>query len=1477
MCAAHLSRTASPCQSLGPRLRSSCTHLLVPWQPLRHEQFAAQLLASTVAAAGIRLDARRYQAGIRCVDRPAPFPDTASVRISVLGPLSVDGVEKALSPRDRTVLQTLTLHRHEVVTPEQLAEALWPGGAPASWPKIVQGCVSRLRRSVGANAIETTSNGYRFVATSSEIDVLEFERLVNRGRDLLALREPERADRAIRQALALWRGQPFDDLQEWDAARIERERLAELRLGAEELAVDAALRSGRHREVLAEARARAEQHPLREGRWALLARAEYQSGRQAEALRALRRARALLATEVGLDPGPELLALETSILQRDPSLDVATAVVETSLSCPFPGLLPYGLDDSELFFGRDDVVAECLRLLDEHRVVAVVGPSGSGKSSVVRAGVAAALVRSRQSVRIITPGPRPADAATEIEQSFDDVLVVDQFEEAVTGGDRNERERFFDSVVRFADRGQVLVAMRADQVGGLATHPPLARLVERGLHLLGAMTAEELRSAIEGPAGQSGLLLEPGLVDLLVRELEGEPGALPLMSHALRRTWERREGRVLTVHGYRETGGLRGAVAQTAEALYGRLSGDEQVIVRGLMMRMVAPHADGGPVRLPVSRRLITGGELHERVIDLLVDSRLVTSDGTSIEIAHEALVRAWPRLRTWLDDDVEGQRILRHLTLAADSWMALGRPVSELYRGVRVHAALEWRDRTQADLTPLEADFLAASEREEARLQGEAEARANEQARRNRQLRGLLASAAVLLVIAVVATAWAARAASRADEVAAGATAARARTLAGLSRNVVEQDQSLALLLAVEAYRLDDSSVARGAMLAASFERRLGRTSIFTPADGYIALDVDDRGTVAVAKRLDGQLDVIDLETRRVRHVGLPSAPSPIDGLDVHPDGSVAVSSGSGPGVVTVHDLRDGAVLAELPRSAPFTFVRFSPSGRELAMSDDRGLVDIYDTDDWTRISTFDAGTGGLIALMRYGESGERLYVTSLAPEGSGEPAALVALDAHTGDVVAGPVDTGEELISSIATLPDGEIALVGRRVERRKADDLELVEAPFGRMETVGLVTLSAGPSGWLVAGSPLDLQLFELGDGDAPTPPPEIVERGSPGMAFVAATDTLVTADIDGAVSTWTMAPQEGPGVPIEPVGQGQVTSSPDGSTLAIWESGEGVRLHEGRTLAMRVELDLDPTVDVLGVDVHEDRIVTLTCPSEPRPQPEQCPADVELWDAATGGRVAGPESVGEVWAGLRKGVVLVDSATLVAVGDTSGFVSLYDADTLVRVGDPLRLADHTAVPSEQVWALTSVDLDGRSLVAAHDQLGQSVAWEVTEPEPVTIGALENAFRMEFLSDGTLVTSSGRGALVLRDPFTLRPTSPVMSGTIPADSYDLSDSGLMVASGDHGVQLWDLATGEMLAGPIPAARSAIATHGTTLYLGAGPLGSSVRSVSLLGDDLVRAACQRAGRNLTDVEWVTMIGSDSRYRRTCDEWPSAARPEGP
>ena len=186
------------------------------------------------------------------------------------------------------------------------------------------------------------------------------------------------------------------------------------------------------------------------------------------------------------------------------------------------------------------------------------------------------------------------------------------------------------------------------------------------------------------PPSRPGLRLEPGLVDLLVREVEGAPGALPLLSHVLRQTWTRREGNTLTVAGYTATGGIQEAVSQSAETVFRGMTARQQDMLRDLMLRLVVPSDSGDPVRTRAPRRSVAADEEHEAVIESLVGARLLSSDGDTVEIAHEALALAWPRLRSWLDDDVEGLRIMRHLAVAADSWEELGRPPGELYRGPR-------------------------------------------------------------------------------------------------------------------------------------------------------------------------------------------------------------------------------------------------------------------------------------------------------------------------------------------------------------------------------------------------------------------------------------------------------------------------------------------------------------------------------------------------------------------------------------------------------------------------------------------------------------------------------------------------------------------------------------------------------------------------------------------------------------------------
>ena len=210
--------------------------------------------------------------------------------IGVLGPLTLNGSVR-IAPRDRVVLQALVVRVGEYVDAEVLADALWGEAPPASWPKIVQGCVSRLRKQLGPNLIETSPHGYRLVLEPDDLDVATFERLLMNAREHLDAGDADRAAYVIGEGLSLWRGQPLTDVEEWEPGRAEIARLQGLRMDAQELAVSAEIDRGRAGEALEEARVLVTAAPYREQRWALIARALYQVGRQSEALEVLHRAR----------------------------------------------------------------------------------------------------------------------------------------------------------------------------------------------------------------------------------------------------------------------------------------------------------------------------------------------------------------------------------------------------------------------------------------------------------------------------------------------------------------------------------------------------------------------------------------------------------------------------------------------------------------------------------------------------------------------------------------------------------------------------------------------------------------------------------------------------------------------------------------------------------------------------------------------------------------------------------------------------------------------------------------------------------------------------------------------------------------------------------------------------------------------------------------------------------------------------------
>jgi WD40 repeat protein/DNA-binding SARP family transcriptional activator len=870
--------------------------------------------------------------------------DGARMSIEVLGPLAVDGDTGALTPRDRTVLAALVTSPGETLSAEQLADALWGDDPPASWAKIVQGCIARIRKRLGRDAIQTVGRGYRFAMPVGEVDAVQFERALARVQELEGLGEPERGVYVAEDALRTWRGRPLADLDGWEPGRREAERLEEVRRNLEELRLQALLHAGRWRDVLSEARTRIREVPSRERRWALLALAEYQGGRQADALATLREARRTLAVELGLDLGPELLSLEQAILRQDPDLDPPPTPGKLGDRCPWQGLLAYDVDDSERFFGRRDDLRACLDRLAASGVLAVVGASGSGKSSLVRAGVAAALRREGREVVVITPGRAPLDSLSAL-AGRPVALVVDQAEEVVTQcDDEVQRVGFLSALAAHAERAPLVLALRADRLGELTDDARFARLLERGLYLLTPMSPDDVRVAIEEPARQAGLLLEPGLVDLLLRDVEDAPGALPLLSHALRQTWLVREGRTLTVAGYRSAGGIRGAVARTAEDLHERTPPERRPLLRDLLLRLVVPEPDGELARRRVPRGVLTTDPPHAELVEDLVRARLLTSDQDSIELAHEALTRAWPRLRAWLDADREGQLLWRHLAAAAATWQEMGRPDSELYRGVRLAKASDWRERTEPDLTALERDFLDASA-----VLGAAEARARSQ--RRRVLTAVVAAAAVVAVaFGGIALVQARRATADRDRAVAAEDTARAGELTAQGIAALDTDPRLAKLLGLAA-------VGTGAAPSVDLLALLHRAFEVDPVTARITFAVEDD-------------DAAVLEA------------------DLHPDGRLVLLAGSNSGAssrIEVRDLTTDELVWRWP-DAPQDGVaiadsRFTPDGQQVLV----GVM--YDPSDGVPspegvvgIQVREAATGELLEVVDVGRCGG--FVADVAPD---------------------------------------------------------------------------------------------------------------------------------------------------------------------------------------------------------------------------------------------------------------------------------------------------------------------------------------------------------------------------------------------------------------------------------------------------------------------------------------------------------------
>jgi DNA-binding SARP family transcriptional activator/WD40 repeat protein len=1464
------------------------------------------------------------------------------VDFRILGPLEVarDGEPLVLgAAQQRALLAVLVLHRAEVVPADRLVDELWGERAPAAAAKTVQVYVSQLRKALGAGVIVTQGRGYRLAAEPGQVDAARFEALCAEGRRALTGGDAAGARERLGAALGLWRGEPLADFTYERFAQGDIARLREARLAAAEDRIEAELALGADGELVGEIESLIAANPLAERLRGQLMLALYRAGRQADALAAYRQTSELLREELGLEPSRPLQDLERAILGQDPALDatVSAAAVRgvPREVCPFKGLAFFDRADAEFFCGRERLVADVLARLVESPLAGIVGSSGVGKSSLLRAGVLPALSAGslpgseRWRQVLLRPGTHPDAELTRalggeapgralgrLAPGERLVIAVDQLEELFTLCEQeSERAAFagrLAAAARDAERrALVVVVLRADFYGRLASYPQLAALVSASHLLVGPMDRGELARVIEEPAARAGLEVERPLAEALVAEVAGEPGELPLLSTTLLQLWRARDGRVVRYASYRASDGVRGAVARLAEDAYNRLGEAERPIARGLLLRLAS--GEGGAL----ARRRVPLGELERipgagPVLAELTDARLLTVSDGEVELSHEALLREWPRYRTWLEEDRIGRRLHAHLTAAASEWDERNRDPGELYRGARLAGALDWAAHHDDQLNALEREFIQASRAESERTE-------RRQRTQNRRLRSLLLGVGLLLIIAVVAGIAALINQQSASKHAHAATAAARVALAGQlgAQAVTEPRLDRAMLLAREAVTLDRSPQTEGTLLA-TLQRDpavIGTFALPVESAPQLAVSPDGR-TLAVSHYLinhgftDPHVSLGDLRFYDTRTRALQRAPVPHFGGAGPPvyssDGSLLAypTDNQLPSIV----VRDAHTLA---RRATLTFA-FLPTAymtpditdaSMLIAPDGRTAYCAYRVYDFARSS---AKAPGATYLARWSlPSGRRLSTTQIDPGAvltvrlTDAGARLLVVDAHSVSTFgAGPVrrlrsvpiTPAPAAPSAAAISPGGATVAVGSPTGQVWFVDPATGHARPGTGARGSAVTsLTYSPGGRAVASTGTDNKVI-IWDPQAARPakvftaPAEQVHY----VAFSPDAKKLYTSSLGGVVLEWDLTGDRGFGrsfvlgagspccrtaVPPAP----PLALSPDGSTFAVRLGTSTVGLFSARTLHQQASFTIGPKGTMI--------IALAWSPTRPVLAVASYSGHVQLW------RVDGaPRTVRSLTglSGAIQALAFSPDGQFLAASDSSSTSN----DVASQYGG---LAQHgNYVASLAIWRASNgrqlvpqtllgagpspygalaFSRGGKLLAASRPDGSVLILNPTTDQVRQTIHTLgaDETVSLAFAPDGTLATGTRGGVLQLWNPVTGDQAAgpvAVAAGPVTSIAFDPTGQRFATTSGQDGtVKLWASSTLEQEGTALTTEQGAAATvafepGGKDLLVVDGHGNGFTWPTSLTAWE--QRACTVAGRNLTRAEWTRYLPGQP-YTQVC------------
>jgi WD40 repeat protein/class 3 adenylate cyclase len=1104
---------------------------------------------------------------------------------------------------------------------------------------------------------------------------------------------------------------------------------------------------------------------------------------------------------------------------------------------PYKGLLPFEESDVDTFFGREALTQELVARFADDRFLAVVGPSGSGKSSIVRAGLIPAIragaISGSEGWPIIEmlPGAYPLiELETALLKVADDppaslleileadelgimraikrvlpsgsdqiVLFIDQLEEVFTlVEDEGRRARFLEGIEAVVkdphSRVRVVTTLRADFYDRPLLYPGFADLMRSYIEPLVPLAPDELERVIVEPARLVGVELEPGLMADMLAEVSSEPGALPLLQYALTELFRRREGSVLTLEAYRAIGGVSGGLSSRADELFGSLDHAGEEAAHQLFLRLITPGEGTEDARRRVSRDEIESIAVDQAamatVLDRFGSSRLLSFDRDArsheptVEVAHEALLRAWPRLRGWIGVAREDVRMDRRLGAAAAEWIDADRDPSFLLRGSQLGQFETWAGVTALVLAANERDYLDASL--EARRSEEAaeQARADrERALERRSIRRLRTVVAVVTVAALVAAGLSVVAVDQRGKAQRQARVANARELAVASVANLETDPELSMLLAlrsVETTREPDGVILRDSEEA--LHQAVGASrlvmSLVGPSSAAVSFSPDG-SRLATSQRLTPSADVVPdpvvwdttsgTEAFRLRgHTG------PVNDIEFGPTGTV-IATASEDGTAIIWDAKTGDQLRSIHADDAGDLggafnVTFSPDGTLVAVTTlpgDESTIGVYDVETGDRVVAIPLPY--TVCGIAFTPDGGRLLGGDCFAD---VPANGHLWDARTGRDV-GTFGFEDGYVSNVAISPDGRRAVtVGGEAPVASVWDVATdrrVATMVGHSGEIQNVAFS--PDGKLLATGSLDgtARLWDAETGQ------EVLRlsgtRASVGeVKFSPDGRWLATGGNDGVVRIWDITPggsREALTLSVDGRFPGTAYSQ-DGSML-VWEDDRGVHVsgaEHGETLET---FPWDSNVSEFVAD--PDRVVVSSDPPVVRDRASgelhvTYPADDTISNA----------------------VYSSDGAVL-AAGGWYGLVGLWDPSSGRRIA--LLAPDTERRHAVDDLAFTP---DG-SLLVSTSWDGTAKMWDVATQEQIgTLRHEDKVVSIDISPDGALiVTASSDGTARIWD-LEGRSLKVLRGHEGAVNDVAFSPDGRLVATAgdDATTRLWNVASG-------------------------------------------------------------------------------------